>query len=60
MRIFAPTFENLSLRFLEIDIPLRLSIVNEMPFSPRQAIIVGSGGIPVEEFLQLDLERLWM
>lgn len=29
-------------------------------FSPRHAIIVGSGGIPVEEFLQLDLERLWM
>ena len=60
MRIFAPTFENLSLRFLEIDIPLRLSIVNEIPFGPRHAIIVGSGGIPVEEFLQLDLERLWM
>lgn len=29
-------------------------------FNPRHAIIVGSGGIPVEEFLQLDLERLWM
>ena len=29
-------------------------------FKPRHAIIVGSGGIPVEEFLQLDLERLWM
>lgn len=29
-------------------------------FGPRHAIIVGSGGIPVEEFLQLDLERLWM
>lgn len=29
-------------------------------FNPRHAIIVGSGGVPVEEFLQLDLERLWM
>ena len=29
-------------------------------FNPRHASIVGSGGIPVEEFLQLDLERLWM
>lgn len=29
-------------------------------FNPRHAIIVGSGGIPVEEFLQLDLGRLWM
>lgn len=28
-------------------------------FNPRYAIVVGSGGIPVEEFLQMDLERLW-
>lgn len=28
-------------------------------FQPRHTLIVGSGGFPVEEFLQLDLERLW-
>lgn len=28
-------------------------------FNPRYAIVVGSGGIPVEEFLQIDLEKLW-
>ena len=28
-------------------------------FSPRHAIVVGSGGFTLEEFLQVDLERLW-
>ena len=28
-------------------------------FNPRYAIVVGSGGIPVEVFLQIDLEKLW-
>ena len=28
-------------------------------FNPRYAIVVGSGGIPVEEFLQIDLEKFW-
>lgn len=28
-------------------------------FNPRYAIVVGSGGIPVEDFLQIDLEKLW-
>ena len=28
-------------------------------YNPRHTIIVGSGGIPVEEFLQVDLSRLW-
>ena len=28
-------------------------------FQPRHTIIVGSGGFPVDEFLQMDLERLW-
>ena len=29
-------------------------------FQPRHTIIVGSGGFPVDEFLQMDLERLWI
>lgn len=29
-------------------------------YHPHHAIIVGSGGIPVDEFLQLDLEKLWL
>lgn len=28
-------------------------------FNPRYAIVVGSGGISVEDFLQIDLEKLW-
>ena len=28
-------------------------------FQPRHTIIVGSGGFPVDQFLQMDLERLW-
>ena len=28
-------------------------------FQPRHTIIVGSGGFPLDEFLQIDLERLW-
>ena len=28
-------------------------------FNPRYAIVVGSGGIPVEEFLQIDFEQFW-
>ena len=28
-------------------------------YNPRHTIIVGSGGIPVEEFLQIDLSVLW-
>ena len=29
-------------------------------YNPRHAIIVGSGGIPIEDFLQFDLEKLWV
>lgn len=29
-------------------------------YNPRHAIIVGSGGIPIEDFLQFDLEKLWL
>ena len=28
-------------------------------YNPRHAIIVGSGGISIEDFLQFDLEKLW-
>lgn len=28
-------------------------------YNPRHTIIVGSGGIPIEEFLQIDLSVLW-
>ncbi len=28
-------------------------------FNPRTAFIVGNGGIPVEEFLSMDLRRLF-
>lgn len=36
-----------------------LSVFSER-FSPRHAIIVGSGSFTIEDFLQIDLERLWM
>lgn len=29
-------------------------------YNPRHAIIVGSGGISIEDFLQFDLEKLWV
>jgi len=35
-----------------------LSLFREQ-FHPRHAIIIGSGGIPVEDFLQADLSKLW-
>lgn len=35
-----------------------LQIVRER-YAPRYAIVVGSGGIPVADFLQMDLSRLW-
>ena len=28
-------------------------------YTPKHAFIVGSGGIPVEEFLQYDIEMFW-
>ena len=28
-------------------------------YSPRHAIVVGSGGIAIEDFLKMDLIKLW-
>lgn len=42
--------------------PLFQKITNEIfqqRFQPTQSIIIGSGGIPVEEFLTCNLENLF-